>query len=160
MADLTDFDPLSSFDTDSSFWVCDNLATGHICNNKALFSDELVPSIFKVGSATGILVPNLMGTVILRVTDDEGTRHSFTLTNANYLLNSPVNILSLCCLAELYPNEDGQPDEDGTGICSGYASHTMYWDKAQFSKTFQTALSGLPECLFSSGYLKWKLCQQ
>jgi hypothetical protein len=65
MADLTDFDPLSSFDMDSSFWVCGNSATGHICNNKALFADELVPSIFQVGSATGILVPNLMGTVIL-----------------------------------------------------------------------------------------------
>ncbi len=30
----------------------------------------------------------------------------------------------------------------------------MYWDKARFSKTFHTASSGLPECLFSSGYLK------
>jgi hypothetical protein len=53
IADLTDFDPLSSFDTDSSSWVCDNLATGHICNNKALFADELVPSIFQVGSQLG-----------------------------------------------------------------------------------------------------------
>jgi hypothetical protein len=67
-----------------------------------------------------------------------------------------VNTSSLLCLAELYPNDDGQPDEDGTGICSKYASHTMYWDKAQFNKTFQTALSGLPECLFSSGYLKFE----
>jgi hypothetical protein len=30
----------------------------------------------------------------------------------------------------------------------------MYWDKAQFNDTFQTALSGLPECLFSSRYSK------
>ncbi len=65
MADLTDFDPLSSFNMDSSSRVCDDLATGHICSNKALCADELVPSIFQVGSATGILVPNLMGTVIL-----------------------------------------------------------------------------------------------
>jgi hypothetical protein len=55
------------------------------------------------------------------------------LINVNYLPNSLVNILFLCCLAQLYPDDDGQPDEDGTGICSGYASHTMYWDKAQFS---------------------------
>jgi hypothetical protein len=34
MADLSTLDPLSSFDTDSFFWVCDNSATGHICNNK------------------------------------------------------------------------------------------------------------------------------
>jgi hypothetical protein len=63
-ADLTDIDPLFSFDTDSSSWVFDNLATGHICNNKALFADDLVPFISQVSSATGILVPNLMGTVI------------------------------------------------------------------------------------------------
>ena len=43
----------SFFDTDSSFWVCDNSATGHICNDKSLFSGELVPSIYIVGAATG-----------------------------------------------------------------------------------------------------------
>jgi hypothetical protein len=59
------------------------------------------------------------------------------LTNVNFLPNSLVNILSLCCLAELHPNDVDQPDEDGTGICSRYASHTMYWDKAQFKKHFK-----------------------
>jgi hypothetical protein len=33
----------SFFDTDSLFWVCNNSATGHICNDKSLFSGELVP---------------------------------------------------------------------------------------------------------------------
>jgi hypothetical protein len=121
---------------DSSFLVCDNSATGHICNNKALFTDELVPSIYQVGSATGILVPNLMGTVILCVMDDEGVKHSFTLENVNYLPNFPVNILSLRPLAELYPDNLGHPDRSGTGITSGYDSHTIYWNRAQFMKTF------------------------
>ncbi len=86
---------LSFFDTDSSFWVCDNSATGHICKDKLLFTGDLVPSIFKVESATGILNPTLMGTLTLRLTDDEGVLCSFELTNVNYLLNSPVNLLSL-----------------------------------------------------------------
>jgi hypothetical protein len=154
MADLLTLDPLSSFNMDLSFWVCDNSATGHICNNKILFTDELVPSIFEVGSATGISTPTLMGTVTLRITDDEGAKHSFTLKNVNYLPNSPVNILSLCRLAELYPDDAGHPDRNETGIRSGYDNHTLYWDKARFSKTFHTASSGLPECLFSSGYSK------
>jgi hypothetical protein len=55
----------SFFDTDSSFWVCDNSATGHICNDKSLFSGELVPSMYIVGAATGTSEPTLMGTVIL-----------------------------------------------------------------------------------------------
>jgi hypothetical protein len=29
---------------------------------------------------------------------------------------------------------------------------TLYWNKKQFCKTFHTANSGLPECLFTSGY--------
>jgi hypothetical protein len=66
-----------------------------------LFTDELIPSIFVVGSATGISTPTLMGTVTLTITDIEGVKHSFVLKNVNYLPNSPVNILSLRCLAEL-----------------------------------------------------------
>jgi hypothetical protein len=134
--------------------VCDNSATGHICNNKELFTDELVPSIYEIGSATGISTPTLMGTVTLRITDNEGAKHSFVLKNVNYLPSSPVNILSLRRLVELYPDNAGHPDRTGTGISSGYDSHTLYWDSARFSKTFHTASSGLPECLFSSGYSK------
>ena len=56
---------ISFFDTDSLFWVCNNSATGHICNDKSLFSGELVPSIYIVGAATGTSEPTLMGTVVL-----------------------------------------------------------------------------------------------
>ena len=119
---------LSFFDTDSSFWVCDNSATGHICKDKSLFTGDLVPSIFEVGSATGILTPTLMGTVILRSTDDEGVTHSFEFTNVNHLPDSPVNLLSLCRLAELYPDVSGHPDQKGTGLQSGFDNHVLFWN--------------------------------
>ncbi len=154
LTDLADHDPLSLFNTDSFFWVCDNSATGHICNNKDLFTNKLVSLIYQVGLATGILVPNLMGTVILWVTDNEGVKHSFTLSNVNYLSDSPVNILSLRRLAKLYPDASCHPDRNRMGITSGYDNHTMYWNKGKFKKTFWTHSSGLPECLFSSGYSK------
>jgi hypothetical protein len=64
------------FNTDSSFWVCNNLATGHICNDKSLFSGELVPSIYVVGAATGTSEPTLMGTVILCTTDEKAHIHA------------------------------------------------------------------------------------
>ena len=54
---------MTSFDTDSSFWVCDNSATGLICNNRTLFIGNLVPSIYIVGAATENSEPTLMGTV-------------------------------------------------------------------------------------------------
>jgi hypothetical protein len=50
---------------DSSFWVCDNSATGHICNDRSLFTGDLVLSIYIVGAATGTSEPTLMGTVHL-----------------------------------------------------------------------------------------------
>jgi hypothetical protein len=63
-----------------------------------------------------------------------------------------VNLLSLWQLAEQYCDEKGNQDRDGTGINSSYDAHTLYWNKKQFLKTFHTADSGLPECLFTLGY--------
>ncbi len=80
-------------------------------------------------------------------------RESLTLlTNVNYLPDSPVNLLSLWQLAELYPDVSGHPDRYGTGIRSGFDNHVLFWNQEHFKKTFMTALSGLPECLFNSGY--------
>ena len=89
-----------SFDTDSSFWVCNNAATGHICKDKSLFSGDLVPSIYEVSTANGTDSPLLMGTVILRFGDNVGAKHEFILTHVNYMPNSPVNLLSQWQLAE------------------------------------------------------------
>ena len=46
----------------------------------------------------------------------------------------------------------GHPDRNGTGIRSGFDNHVLFWNREQFKKTFITASSGLPECLFNSGY--------
>jgi hypothetical protein len=55
----------SFFNMDSSFWVCNNSATGHTCNDKSLISGELIPSIYIVGTATGTSESRLMGTAVL-----------------------------------------------------------------------------------------------
>ncbi len=123
MAQLSD---LSFFNTNSSFWVCDNSATGHICKDKSLFTGDLVPSILQVGSATGILTPTLMGTVTLQLTDNEEVFHSFDLTNVNYLPDSPVNLLLLWQLVELYPDASDHPDWYGTGIQSVFNNHVFF----------------------------------
>jgi hypothetical protein len=63
-----------------------------------------------------------------------------------------VNLLSLLRLAELYPDVTGHPDRNGTGTRSGFDNHVLFWNQEQFKKTFITASSGLPKCLFNSGY--------
>ncbi len=75
LTETNDCVQLTSFDTDSSFWVCNNLEIGHICKNKTLFTGDFVPSIFEIGSETGMSTPNLMGIVILGLTDNEGEKH-------------------------------------------------------------------------------------
>jgi hypothetical protein len=110
---------MTSFVTDSSFWVCDNLATGHICNDKMLFIGDLVPSIYIVGAATGSLEPTLMGTVQLQITDNNGTKHSFTPAHVNYMPTSPVKTR---VLSKQFTDENGI-DTHGTVIHLCYEDH-------------------------------------
>jgi hypothetical protein len=64
---------------------------------------------------------------------------------------SPVNLLSMRVLSKQFTNEHGF-DQQGTGISSVFDDYTLFWDHGQFSKTFKTHSSEIPECLFSSGY--------
>ena len=68
-----------TFDTDSSFWVCNSSATGNICNDIKHFHGKLVPSIYSVSATTGTSSPDLMGTIFLCFTDDKGIQHMVTL---------------------------------------------------------------------------------
>jgi hypothetical protein len=112
----------ATFDAASSFWVCDNSATGHICNDKTLYHGPLVPSVFVVGTATGTIGKLMMGTVILSLRDDEGIEHTFTLSEVVHMKDSPVNILSTRRLAELFPGSKGSVDHKGTGVSSFFDS--------------------------------------
>jgi hypothetical protein len=140
-----------------SFWVCDNLATGHICNNKRLFIGDLVPSIYIVRAATGTLEPVLMGTVQLQITEDKGMKHTFILTPMNYMPTSSVNLLSTRVLSKKFTDENGI-DTHGTGIHLCYEDYTLMWGYGKYCKTFKTHASGLPECLFNSGYSCLETC--
>jgi hypothetical protein len=146
----------SSFDTDSSFWVCDNSATGHICNDASMFHGDLVPSIYNVATANGTGDASKMGTVILWLMDDEGVEHTFTIKECIYLPSSPVNILSTRRLSEHFSDEAGRPDRKGTGITSLFECHELFWNGRKHKKTFTTAGSGLPECLFNTGFSKFQ----
>jgi hypothetical protein len=130
---------MTSFNMDSSFWVCDNSATGHICNDRTLF----------IGNLT--LEPLLMGTVQLLITDDDGEKHTFTLTHMNYMPTSPVNLLLTRILSKQFTDEN-RIDTHGTGIHLCYEDHTLIWDHGKYCKTFKTHALGFPECFFSSGY--------
>lgn len=64
----------------------------------------------------------------------------------------PVNILSTRRLANLFPDAEGRPDFDWTGMNSKFNIHVLTWNRGQYCKTFSTAGSGPLECLFNAGY--------
>ena len=98
----------------------------------------------------------MMGDVNLSLLDDEGVPHTFKLKEVVYLPDSPVNLLSARRLAELFPDDAGRPDRRGTGIMSVFDEHKLFWNGRRFSKTFHTAGSGLPECLFNTGFSRFE----
>jgi hypothetical protein len=50
-------------------------------------------------------------------TDNNGKKHTFTLTHVNYMPKLPVNIMSTWVLSEQYVDEN-ELDKKGTGVCS------------------------------------------
>ncbi len=94
-----------------------------------------------------------MGTVILRLTDNDGNKHTFTLNHVNYMPKSLASLLLTRVLSKQFLDKNGF-DQRGTGITSVFDDHTLFWDHGQFRKTFKTHSSGLPELLFSSSYSK------
>ena len=90
-------------DTDSSFFVCDNSTTGHICNDIRKYVPGSIRQTNKsltTANGTGSCLQE--GTVKIRLIDDAGTQHIFILDNCLYHPESPVNLLSTRRLAEKF----------------------------------------------------------
>jgi hypothetical protein len=100
LSNLTSLDSISTFDMDSSFWMCDKITwqPDIFAIINLYLPDELIPLIDEAGSAMGVLTPTLMGTVVLWITDNEGDKHSFTLKNVDYLPDSLVNVFPFVIL--------------------------------------------------------------
>jgi hypothetical protein len=144
------------FDIDSVFFVCDNLTTGHICNDIRKFIPGTLHQTNKSLTTANGTGPCLQeGTVRLSLNDDSGMRHFFILENCLYNPSSPVNLLSTRRLAEKFIDENGNPDEQ-TKIESRYSTHVLTWSFMNFKRIFPTPLSGLPELLFDEGFQAYK----
>jgi hypothetical protein len=140
------------FDTDSVFFVCDNSITKHICNDIEKFDPGTLRQTNKTLTTANGIGPCLQeGSVCIRLQDDMGTEHVFIPDNKIYHPDSPVNLLSMRCLAEKFIDESGNLDKE-TQIESQYSTHVLTWCFGQFQKMFPTPVSGLSELLFDEGY--------
>jgi hypothetical protein len=87
-----------------------------------------------------------MGTVNWRWKDDHGKSHTMKIKDVLFFPDSPVNILSITCLADQFK------DDDGTGIDTKLTKSRFYWDNNQFQRTINHPASNLPELPINEGF--------
>ena len=127
-SDLEKLNTQILFDMDLVFFVCDNLTTGHICNDIRKFIPGTLRQTNKsltTANRTGLCLQE--GTVRLHLNDNDGVKHIFVLDNCLYHPNSLVNMLSTQRLAKKFIDDHGNPDEQ-TRIESQYCTHVLTCD--------------------------------
>ena len=151
LASLGDLTSAHSFDSDGTTVVCDNSATGHICNDKSLFVGELRPATGEcVMTVGGDDRPAGVGTVEWSWLDDDGERHTYRLHDVYYLPGSPVNLLSVTQFAMQLD------DSEQTEIRTKMRRSTLIWDKGRYRRTFYHPTSGLPELPINAGTSRFR----
>ena len=146
-----------SFDSDTKTACADNCANCHIWNDLEDFENyrELKPkerniSIETVGDASK---PIGIGTVKTGWKDDKDKyHHIWLLSNAYYMPDSPVKVLSVTCLANEFQDKYGNPDEEGTMIITKRSQSTLIWNHGRFRKTLYHQENLLPEIPLLDGY--------
>ena len=103
---------VATFDTDSRSGVTDNCANTHVGNDESMFVPGTLKSlsqqkegVMTIGGSDHI--PSAIGDVQIRLKDDQGQLFEHTLKDVLYFPNSPVNILSITCLARELNDKQG-----------------------------------------------------
>ena len=73
----------------------------------------------------------------------------------SYFPKSEVNLISIAELATLFPDENGEPDKEGTYIISHRSKSVLTWNHNQFKRTLYHARNKIPEMPINNGYDKF-----
>ena len=143
-----------TFDPEGTSVILDNAANVHIWNNKGDFVDYIPAASNSKGVSTIGDIPaqaDGVGNVPLSWTDDEGKIYSIVLKNVQHHSKSPVNVLSIGCLA------DQLDDDEGTS-CKTYRLHSNFsWEGDKFHRTLQhPTLTRIPELPVRADHSKFK----
>ena len=98
-----------SFDNASSIFVLDNATNVHIINDLIFFINGITNCPEKcVGTIDGKdSTSSGIGLVVISLEDDDGNLLEIKLENAFVFPQSPVNIVSIACLADKYKDDEG-----------------------------------------------------
>ena len=150
----------ASWEPNSIQAVIDNCANTHVWTRE----EDFVPSsleyfvdnnpyrIITIGDHKE--VPKACGTVPVTWKDSGGQIHSKVLEDCFLMPTSPVNIVSISCLAETLG------DEEGTWIKTKWKSSTFTWEFGKYSMEIFHPLGQIPTLSFQVGlknYLSFAL---
>ena len=145
-----------SFDGDSTdlgvgatWCVLDNSANSHIWNKESDFVPGSIRALNEMSSVATIggnnFYPTGIGDLNVKIKDDENKISAITLKNVLYFPNSPVNIISVVCLADHFD------DDYGTSVLTTRNSSTFTWNKQKYTKSLGHSRNRLPEIMVNEG---------
>lgn len=143
---------ITPFDTDSISVCPDNCTTQHICNDASLMEDLMdIPFEIPMSSVGGMAIPKKIGTMVLKIKDDDGVVHTERFPDTYFIPQSPKILISPVQWSEQINDED----EEGKNIQSFRTYSRLRW-RSKFTKTFDhPPHSRLPDMLVNEGYSKF-----
>lgn len=144
---------ISFFDSDGIVFVIDNSANCIICNDRSMFPGRVTLSDNQVMTASGVSITQYVGTIRLRITDDEGVTTTYDVEGAVYDPKSPVNILGVTNLSSHFAKKNGDASgwDEGTGITTRGNRSEFFWDNGKHRRNFFHGDSHLPELPLNTG---------
>ena len=146
----------TTFDADVVIFDVNNSATGHVCNDKALFNGTLRDDPNAVIITVKGNIQFQVGKVLQRWQDDDKTTHAYIPQNFSYAPTSTVNILSVRELSKYFVDDNGNFDETGMTMKTGYTKSTFVWDFNRYTQTFHNSDKGLAEITVNEGNSSFK----
>ena len=145
----------TTFGHEESTVVLDNSATGHICNDKSMFTSyqKLDPSQSAVATIGDTTVSAAgVGTVKWTWKDDDGNLHTYAFNNCLHFPLSPVSILSVTAFGQSHDHTFAA-NAGEVSVKTMKAHSVFHWDN--YTRTVWHPSSGLPELpIFSSSAQK------
>ena len=135
-------DDYFQFITKSYNFVLDTGSSDHVCRDRELFLEDPTPcphiSLQGVG---GKVQTSGIGTIKIRVRDDDNALHDLFIPNVLYVPECPINLLSPQHLSSVDPNSN----VNDAGILTLNNTTIFFWEKMTFSCTiFHQAGAGIP----------------
>jgi hypothetical protein len=129
---------LFTMDTDGVPFIIDNSANGAICNTRSLFlgpfEQKNVTKVTAHGKTSDVM---RVGTIRLKLRDDNGDEWTYDIPNVVFDPDSPYSLLGIPFLGEYFAKDNPNESRDEeTWILSRSSQSQFTWDHGQHERHF------------------------